>query len=185
MKEKIQTFLGYSNYEMAILKYLFLTLFSELSKLIIYYTFWRYQNKEREFLFCFTLFILLRTCSGGLHFHNYFSCFLCSLIYFILCINILPMIFFTKLFKLLLLFVSVIVTYEYTPVVSQYRKQPSRIRKQKAKLQLFLIIFIYFIAMYIMQPYPILDIGFWCIILHTIQLYVAHILIERRKKNAE
>lgn len=183
--KKIQNTLGYTDYEMAVLKYVLMTLFSELSKLLIFSIFWFHQDKGIEFIFCFLIFLLLRTCSGGLHFNSYISCLLCSFCYFILCINVLPIIKLEKWQKLLLLFFSIFVVYYHSPVVSQHRKEPPQSKKRRAKLQLFIVIFIYLLVMYIMQPFPLLDVGFWCIILHTIQLYIAYSKNTRKEKKNE
>lgn len=181
-KIKFQALLGYTNYEMAIFKYFFLTILSEGSKLLICTLFWLLQEKGTEFYICFCLFTILRTCSGGLHLKHYIPCFIFSFFYFVLCINILPLLSLAKWIKLCLLFVAMLLAYYFTPVVSIYRPLPQTEKIKKSKCQLFIIIFIFFIMMYIMQPNILLDICFWCIILHTIQLFIAYKIMERRYK---
>ena len=172
----------FSDYEIDVIKYVLRSLSSEISKIILFAVIWSYQNQTLEFFFCFLLFSILRIKSGGIHLNGYISCLLFSYFYFTLCLDILPLISLEKWCKLSLLLICIIIAYYCAPIVSKYRHTPSLERQKKSKLQLFIIIFIYLLVMFILPSYPILDVGFWCIMLHTIQLYIAYI-VERRKKH--
>ena len=176
---------GYSEYDIAKVKYLFAVLASELSKLLIFTFFWWNQGLFFPFLVCISVFFALRACSGGLHFKHYWACFSFSFFYLILCINWLPRLRLSKLLKLFLLFLCMILACRFSPVVSEYRIIPSEIKRRKSKRNIFIIIFIYFLLLYITPKSQLIDGGFWCIVIHTFQLGVSYFKTERRKKREE
>lgn len=178
----IQDKYGYSDYEIAQVRYLLITLASELSKFLIFALLWGYRGQLREYLFAIFIFFMVRSSSGGIHFKKYISCLLGSFLYLLLCINVLPLLILTKWIKLLVLFFCILLTHAFSPVVSKYRIPPDERKRRSSQREIFVVIFFYFIAMYIMRPNSLLDIGFWCIVLHTIQLIIAHIA-ERRRHN--
>jgi len=180
--DSVQNKYGYSDYEIAQVQYLFITLGSEISKLSLFAIIWALQGKFLEYCIAIFILFLTRSSSGGLHFNKFISCLFVSFLYLLLCINILPLFMLPKWGKLAILFLCILLTHAFSPIVSKYRIPPTEHKRQISQIEIFVVIFFYFIAMYIMRPHPLLDIGFWCIVLHTIQLTIAHIA-ERRGQN--
>lgn len=175
--------IGYSEYDIAKVKYLIKMLGAEISKLLVFAVIWWYQGLFPSFCAGISIFFILRVCSGGLHFRSYWTCFLFSFIYLILCINFLPMLALPRITKLCFLFLCMVLAYKFSPVVSKYRKLPSATKRKNSKREIFVVIFLYFLFMYITPQDPLIDIGFWCIVIHTVQLSIAYLVLERRKKH--
>lgn len=175
--------LGYSEYDIAKVKFLFKMLIAEVSKLFVFSIIWWHQDQFPSFCAGISIFFILRACSGGLHFQHYWTCFLFSFIYLILCINFLPMLVLPRIAKLCCLFLCMILAYKFSPVVSKYRNPPSATKRKNSKREIFVVIFLYFLFMYITPQNPFIDIGFWCIVIHTVQLSIAYFVLERREKH--
>lgn len=173
---------GYSEYDIAKVKYFYRILTAEISKLLVFTVIWWWQGLLFQFFMGISVFFLLRICSGGLHFKTYWTCFAFSFFYLFLCINWLPKILLSRIPKLFFLFLCIILNSIFSPVVSKYRVPPSKSKKKKSKRRIFIIVFLYLIFMYITPQSHLIDIGFWCIVIHTLQLGVAYFM-KRRKKH--
>ncbi|MGN0155935.1 MAG: accessory gene regulator B family protein [Lachnospiraceae bacterium] len=161
----------FSDYQIGQLEYLFKTIFSEISKLVIFAVIFR-----RELgLYCFAVSIMciLRSVTGGLHCKTYITCLLSSFIYLYLCIALLPQFYINKLFQLIILFFCMIAVYLVGPVTSVYRLPLPQKTVQKVRASSFLLIFFYLIAVYILPESPYMAAGFWVVVLHTLQLAAA------------
>lgn len=178
--ESIQKSYGYTDYEIAQVKYLFVTLASEISKIIIFAYIWWIQNKIPEYCVAICILFLLRSSSGGIHYEKYVSCLIASFVYLFICINILPLFLLNKWIKLLFLFFCMVLNLAFSPIVSKYRIKPTKKMRKRSQKEIFFVLLFYFVVMSIIQPNPLIDVGFWCIFLHTVQLIIAHILVERR-----
>lgn len=160
-----------SNYQIAQLVFLIKTLSSEVSKMIIMaIIFYKYLP-----LYFFALFIMivLRCNTGGIHFYTYIGCFITSTLFLLLGIILLPDMTIPLNIKILLLLLCIITCYHIGPIPSKYRPAYSKqfIRKCKSNVSFF--IFLYSILLYIIPESPYLIVGFWIIILHTLQLIIA------------
>lgn len=174
MYEKIKTQYEFSDFQMEQLRFLFKSLFSEFTKIIIM-GFFFIDQLPVYFLALFAL-ALLRTSTGGLHCQKYFSCLCVSFIYVLLCIRILPLLYVNKLLQMLLLLVCLLLTYYLGPVTSSVHLPLAPKRIKEVKLQAFVVIFLFLIATYILPENPYITVCFWIICLHTIQLLAAKIL---------
>lgn len=173
INEYIKEKYGLSNYQIAQLTFVFKTAASELSKMLIMGIIFHEELK----LYAFLLIIMcsLRTFSGGLHFSTYYRCLLASTMYIGSIVSILAKIILPIYVRLFLLTFSIIVCYAIGPVLSKYRTHfPERQLYLCRNITCF-IIFIYAIFMYIVPENSYLVAGFWMIILHSLQLYVAKI----------
>lgn len=174
--------LGYTDYEIAKIKYVVVTILSELSKILLIGLFFLYSQNLTVFIVAAFVLCLLRISTGGLHFKHYFSCFLASFILFYVGIFILNNIQFTKFVQLLALLPCIIINYYCAPVVSSFRPVPDGIKVRRAKKQSIAIITVFAILLYIVPHNQYMNIGFWMIILQSIQLFAAKIL-KRRETN--
>lgn len=176
---------GYSEYDIAKVKFLIKMLAAEISKLLAFTVIWWYRGQFFPFCVGISVFFVLRACSGGIHFRSYWACFLFSFAYLTLCLDVLPMLVVSRIVKLCSLFLCMILAYRFSPVVSKYRVSPSLTKRNNSKREIFIVIFIYFLFMYITPQNSLIDIGFWCIVIHTVQLSMAYFVLERRKEHGE
>ncbi len=169
LKEKYQL----SNYQIAQIAFLFKTLFSELSKMLIMGIL--FHNQLTLYLFVLFVMLFLRCSTGGLHFYTYWGCLTSSIIFVGLALLILPLIHLPSHIQLILLLICILVCNFVGPVVSKYRPTPSKELYSRGKNTTCKFIFIYSLVLYIIPENTYITVGFWTIILHSLQLIVAKI----------
>lgn len=177
LKENI----GYTDYQIQILRYFFCTICSEISKFILLSIYFLFSNMVREYLFSVILLIFLRFFSGGLHRKTYMGCLLYSFSYLVLSIQLLPQLnisIHNMIFNLLL---CCVIIYKVGPIPSIYRKHnPHKLLLLYRYCCTFLVL-LYTLCIIIIPRNQYTDIGFWVIIIHTLQLLLS--LKEVRIKN--
>ena len=159
--------------EMVIFKYLVLSFLSEASKLLILS--FLFHRKIGIFIFSVLVLFFLRSTTGGMHCKRYWSCFLVSFGYLLLCIEVLPMIALPKSVMMIILLICSGVTYYIGPVISKERPQPTSQKRHRLKMQTFVVIFCYMIVLYILPESSYIISGFWIVVLHAIQLSFAEL----------
>ncbi len=182
LKEKIQLEYGFTNFQMGQIRYTLECIFSETSKLILMGIYFALIHKFSFYAFAIFVLVLLRTCTGGLHFKHYTSCLLFTFAFLFISINVLPAIPFTKLYMLFVLFFCLIANYYFAPIVSCYRPTPTGIRIKKSKLQACTIITIYVLFLYVCPFNLYSTVGFWIIVLQSIQLVAAKLFKYKKEE---
>ena len=131
---------GYSDFQIGQIRYTIISILSDVSKLIIMGIFFILTDYFFQYLAAIATLLVLRTCTGGLHFKHYFSCL--ALSFFLLYIGIcqLPKILLPRPLYFVLLLLCILINYLFAPIVSSYRPIPNGIQIQKAKRQAFHII---------------------------------------------
>lgn len=162
-----------TNYQIAQIFFLFKTLLSELSKMIIMGVIFH----KHFLIYCFALLVMifLRTTTGGLHFYTYWGCLLMSATYMGLSIIILPILSIPLPLKLCMLICAIIICHIVGPISSKYRPDAPPKHIQLLRKICIFFIFIYSIALYIIPENPYFTAGFWVIILHSLQLVAGKI----------
>ena len=173
IKKYLKTKYQLSNYQIAQIAFLFKTLLSELSKMIIMGII--FHKHLTLYLFALFVMLFLRCSTGGLHFYTYWGCLACSITYIALALWVLPPITLPTYIKLLLLVICILVCNSIGPIVSKYRPTPSEELYTRGKNTTCKFIFIYSLALFIIPENPYLIVGFWTIILHSLQLIIAKI----------
>lgn len=158
---------------------LILGILSELSKLLIMAILFRRQIIY--YLFGLLVMIFLRCTMGGLHFYRYSQCLLASIIYIWLSIIVMPHILIYKYVEIILMIFSILICYYIGPLPSKYRPQYSKQYLTKMRLFTSKFIFLYTLILYIIPRSKFLSVGFWIIILHSLQLVIAKILSKGEK----
>lgn len=181
LSSKLQKTFGYSDYEMAIIKYSVTALFSELSKIIILSILYAVIGKFDLFLVSSALLILLRLNGGGYHCKHYITCLLLTAFVTSAAIIFLPLINIPNYSIVLIsLTICLFITYYIGPVPSPFRPEPDTLLIKQCNNKSFLTIFFFIVIVSIFNSNtvirPYLMVGFWTIILHTLQLIVAKIL---------
>ncbi len=172
---------GYSNYDIARIKYVLVSITSEFSKFIILGIFFGMTDHFISFLLSTLLLLFLRTNVGGLHCKHYSTCFLLTFAISYLSITFLPSVCTISYFFVTLFSIScMLVNYYIGPIASPFRPLPeSAVLKRCRNMGcIVIVIYIFFASIFqnsvIMIPY--IQAGFWTIILHTFQLVVAKFL---------
>ena len=175
LKERYQL----SNYKVAQVEFWIKTISSELSKMAIMgVLFHRYLGL---YLFTLCVMLYLRCSTGGLHFYTYLGCLATSVLYNGCAIVLLRNIALPVYLQLAALLLCILVCYRIGPVVSKYRQEPSPQKFSQCRNITCTGIFAYALIMYIMPENQFIIVGFWIIILHSLQLIAAKI----RKKGAK
>lgn len=174
---------GYSSYDMAIVKYVLVSIVSELSKLILFGIFFYKLGFLTEFSFAILLLLFLRINGGGLHCKHYISCFLLTFMVLGFSIIILP--YFLKpsyIWVMIITCVCMIINYFIGPVASPFRPSPNSLLLKNCKNNSFLVIFTFILFVNIFHSNALFDnfiaIGFWTILLHTLQLIAAKFFMK-------
>ena len=169
LKEKY----GLSNYQIAQLVFLLKTLSSEISKMLIMgILFYKYLTL---YLFALIVMLCLRCTTGGVHFYTYLGCLAMSFLYLWLAIVLLPNFALPNTIQLFALLASLLICFCYSPAPSKYRPLYPSALIQKCRIIACSFIFIYTLILYIIPGNNYISVGFWVIILHSLQLLIAKI----------
>lgn len=174
MLEFIKKSYGFTDYQIAQLRFFFLSLFSELSKLFLIGL--CFLDVFGLFAWAIFIFQLLRASCGGLHCKTYWRCFAVSLAYMVLAIRILPYFSMDKVLQMITLLVCIIITYHIGPLTSVFHPVLTESVSKHLRNKSFFIIFLYLVALYILPENPYSVVGYWVIILNTCQLVLAKLL---------
>ena len=182
----LKTTFGYTDFQIGQIRYTVMSVLSETSKLILMGIFFLVTGRFRFFLTAALLMCLLRTCTGGVHFKHYISCFLVSFFILSACVFIPVWIPYgldpSRYLMALLSAACAVCNYRLAPVVSSYRPEPGealvrRSRRQSAGIIIFCAILLLILPF---SQYTVT--GFWTILLHTAQLAAAKIWKRRENK---
>lgn len=170
MFTKLKNKFQFSDYQVAQLKYLFLTIISETSKLLIMGLIFR--KESAAFLYGIVLFSALRLSTGGLHCKTYLGCFFTTFAFLFLAIRILPLTNISLLVMSLILCSCGFINFIIGPITSEKRLPLKSAQKKRLAYQSILIIFIH-MCLFIYCNNELLKVGSWLIILHTLQLIIS------------
>ena len=173
LKKRLKDTYHLSSFQVAQIFFLFKTIASEVSKMIIMG--FLFRNQLSLYLFALFVMVFLRSSMGGLHFYTYAGCLITSTLYLWLTIYILPQITIAKYLQLAALLLCILICNHIGPIVSKYRPDVCRKRFEQCKKFITKFIFFYALILYIIPENKYLSVGFWVIILHSLQLIVAKI----------
>lgn len=174
MRELLKEQYQFSDFQIAQLEYVWKTVTSELSKLLIMVIL--FHDRLGLYLFAMAVMVLLRTSTGGIHCSKYISCLFVSVTYVFLSLYVMPAIPVNKLLQMILLFACILCNYFIGPVTSKVRRPLPEKTVKRVRVQAFVIIFFYLTLTYIVPESPYITVGFWVIILHTLQLITAKLI---------
>ena len=172
--KKLKTDYGCSDYQIAILKYLFITFLSEGSKLTVIFFIAYYTGYLLEFFIVIATLLPLRITSGGLHLKHYWSCFLLSFIFIAACV-VLPQVYYpNKWIAEFFMFICLLLHHYIAPIPSCYREDAPEHIIKKCKLESFVIIFFLILLVNITGMNYYIACCFWTVILQSVQLIIAY-----------
>ena len=170
------------SYQKKLVKYLFLCIISEGSKILLFSLFFLLIGWFREFVVALLALMVLRTNGGGIHFNRYTGCLIFSflvLLSSILLAFYLPVSMWIKIPTTLL---CAPIGYFLVPIQSAKRPAATDSLIRKSKRHTLFFISLIFIVICIAPQNTYTQIIFWTLILHIAQLWAAKINVERRKK---
>ncbi len=173
----IQKRYGFTDYQIAQLKYTFTILFSELSKFVLMSLF--FHDRFSVYLYAAVLLGILRLSTGGLHVKTYWGCFAVSFTFFYASISLLPQVSVPKAVMAVCIIGCMVAVYLIGPVASVFRTPPEGSMKKRLVSQSLIVIFIQLILFCIFDSIYF-TVGSWIIILQTIQLIAAKFFVKRR-----
>ncbi len=163
-----------SNEDIRKMKYAMTVLWNEIVKFIILLIIFSVLDKRNLFLFSLCLLLPIRIFSGGLHFRSSFICFIMSLTFFLLSIIILPDLFDMNIrLSLILMIVSTLIIYIYSPIPSSFRPILNEKRKQSLK---YFSVFFTILSAFILFKFALrynkafFECGIWTICMQAFQL---------------
>lgn len=171
-----------STYDKAKLNYFFSCIVYEGSKIIVFLLFFVATQHLKGFLYSMLILLPLRIISGGLHFKHYVSCLAFSFGYFYLVniplINIIPDFRVT----LIVLCICILVNYQIGPITSDSRPNLTPEEIKRGRLRILVATAYDTILTLLFYETPLAPIGFWTIILHSVQLVIAKLRKKRGEK---
>lgn len=163
-------------YEKKLLNYFGQCILSEGSKVLIFSLLFLKLELFPEFLAALLLLMVLRMNGGGIHCKHYWSCFLLSLVVLAGSIFLAGK---TSVPAVCMQFAAlsyVPIGAFLVPAVSVHRPKPSKALIERCKRNTIVILSIYFLVLCFAQINFYLQIGFWIITFHIVQLFAAKIL---------
>lgn len=164
------------------LNYFFSCIICEGSKIILFLLFFTLTRRIKGFLYSIIILLPLRIISGGLHFKHYLSCLAFSFGYFyvvnVLLSNIMPYYSIT----LAILSVCILINYNIGPVTSDSRPTLSAEAFKRGRLHIVIATLYNTILTALFYETPLAPIGFWTIVLHSVQLIIAYLRKKRGEK---
>lgn len=173
-KTFLQTNYHYTDYQIKVMDYFIKTCLSEISKFMLMGFFFSYFSAFPYYLYATLILWVLRFCSGGLHCKTYMGCLLFSHTYLVLCILVLPRLYLSTIWELILLLMCIVISYFIAPVPSIYRQHITSNHRKQYRTYLFIFLFIHFIFTFIFPQNQYLTVGFWVIMIHMLQLTIAY-----------
>lgn len=154
----------------------------EGSKIILFLLFFAITHHLKGFLYSMLILLPLRIISGGLHFRHYLSCLAFSFGYFYLVnvplMNIMP----TFEITLLTLFICILINCLIGPVVSSSRPALTLDKIQRGRFYIFLATVYDTVLTVLFCETVLAPIGFWTIVLHSVQLIIGNLRKKRGEK---
>lgn len=169
--------LNFSNYQVAQLKYFFLTLLSEGSKLIIMAFF--FQKELSAYFYCIAILSALRLSTGGLHCNTYVGCFLTTFFFISTSLWITSRISLSTLPAIAILILCAVFNQIIGPISSSKHLPLSISSQKRVTWQAVTIILLHIFLLYSFNDFYLFHIGTWVIILHTLQLIIANSMKRR------
>lgn len=170
-----------SKADKAKLTYVISCIIYEGSKLLLFLLFFCCIHQLDSFIYSLIILLPLRIISGGLHFKHYTSCLGFSFLYFYLVnVTLLPL-KLPLIISFIILTMCTVINSKIGPITSNSRPQLNPEEIKKGKLNIFIATCYDFILTILFFDTAISTVGFWTIVLHTLQLITANF----RKKRGE
>ncbi len=153
----------------------------DISKVIIFAVFFAAVHKFDCFVYAFLIFFPVRQASGGLHFRHYTSCLIFSFAYMYAVIMLLAPFKIALAALIPILAVCAGVIYLIGPISAPTRPALTRQEFTERRIKAFKIVCYEIVLTVLFFESDLASVGYWVIILHTMQLMIAFIIRNIRK----
>lgn len=168
--------------EKARLNYFFSCIIYEGSEIILFLLFFALTKHIKGFLYSILILLPLRVISGGLHFKHYLSCLAFSFGYFYLVIVPLSDSMPAYNVTLVTLCIGILINCYIGPVTSDSRPVLSAEDIKRGKLHIFIATIYDTLLTMLFYDTELAPVGFWTIMLHSVQLIIARLRKKRGEK---
>lgn len=152
------------------------------SKFLLFLLFFLFINRLDMYIYAFIIMLPLRLTSGGLHFKHYWSCLLFSFGYMLLVTVPLATVRLPYGVSIIMLLLCIIVNGSIGPICSASRpalpQQEIILARQKA---IMLTVYATILTILFWET-TLAPVGFWSIILHSLQLLIGNMIKKRGEK---
>lgn len=183
LSEYMTSELNLSPSEQKFLIFKFKCVIYDLSKFIILFLFFYSVGYVKEFLFAALISIPLRTHSGGLHFKHYLSCFLFSFGYFTLLIYGLSTIQLPTYLSVPLMLLCAFINFRLSPILSASRPPLPAAEIHSLKQKTFILTIYCTLIVILFYQTTLTSVGYWTILLHSMQLIIAKMITKGGEKH--
>ncbi len=173
----------YTEYEKRLIKYYQKCFISEFSKICVFFIIFMFLDVLPEYMIALLTLITLRSNSGGLHYKHYLSCFIVSFLFLYCSIFLSKYVMPPKSILFISTLLCALIGYTLTPITSSQRPPATDSQIKKCKRNTTIVILFFFLLICICPQVSYIYICYWTVILHILQLIVAH--IKEVKKNVQ
>lgn len=163
----------YTEYEKKLHEYYWKCFISEVSKIVIFFLIFVSLKLTDEYIAALLALMLLRNNGGGLHFNHYTSCLLVSFTFLLGSILLAHHIIPTAYFMNITTGLCSLGGYFLAPITSTNRPEATPEQVRKSKKNSAIIITGFLLLANIVPHNTYIYIGYWTIILHILQLFIA------------
>ena len=172
----------YTELELKRIRYTLTVFYYEITKLILLIVIFSFAGKLKSLLMCIAVIMPVRVFSGGLHFNHYWSCFLFTLLFFTTPIFIFGNITIPASCEVISLCAITLLIWLIGPISSAKRPTPTYNNYQKFRYITVLFLSGYILCVLLLPNMPYRTPVYWIIVLHFIQLCLAHIQAFSQKR---
>ncbi|MBU3179457.1 accessory gene regulator B family protein [Clostridium estertheticum] len=133
VKKIAETNSQFTELELKKMNYGFVCLFDEITKIIPYYIIFYLFSLQQYYIVIFVFFCPIRLFSGGFHAKTYWGCFFISFVTFCVMIIIGKYITINILTSIVVLIISILLVYIFSPVDNINKRIKSKERRNKLK----------------------------------------------------
>lgn len=174
-----------SKTDKAKINYVISCMIYEGSKLLLFAIFFGCIHQLEGFFYSLIILLPLRIISGGLHFKHYIACFAFSFLYFYLVNIVLVPFKFPLGISIIILSLCAVLNCKIGPITSNSRPKLKAEDIKKGKFNIFIATCYETILTVLFFNTSISVVGFWTIVLHTLQLIIADFRMKRGEKNVQ
>lgn len=156
----------------------------DISKLILFVTFFAVIHRLSSFIFAFLIFYPIRQISGGLHFKHYISCLAFSFVYMVFVVIVLAPLTLDFAVVVPILAVCAAVVYAIGPVRPPSRPALNKQEFAEQRKKALSIVCYEAVLVVLFFDSDLASVGYWTIILHPLQLVMAYFIKKGGERNA-
>lgn len=173
--QQMQVSHNYSDYQIKVIRYFILTMASEISKLIIIFTFFACVGRFTEGLVCVAALVCLRQSGGGFHCEHYITCLFSSFLLVTAPVFLAELITPNPIAMAIVIFGCIFIAYKMVPVVSYHRPKPTKELIEKSRRVNFTFLALCLVAVTVFYTNHYIVIIFWLCVLHSAQLLITNL----------